>query len=156
MTSQATTSSGATPSSSARNAAKPPASTGPDAPHRGEVLLGVELEALAVDVAVEVDGELGDPQQRPVEVRTGALELAVDPDDDPARQAEVAVEPGVEQGAAVDLDAELPPPGQPVSGRGLIRRLGESVWAPTRRNRRRARGAVGHRPGHQRAAAGHE
>ncbi len=46
---------------------------------------------------------------------------------------EVAVEPGVVEDPAVDLDVELLPAELPSSGRGLTRKHGESVWAPTRR-----------------------
>ena len=68
------------------------------------------MQARVVDVAVEVDGELRHPQQRPVDARR-ARPRPSRRATDPARQAEVAVEPGVHERAAVDLDAELAPAG---------------------------------------------
>ena len=81
--------------------------TGPRPQIGREVLLAVEDDAPLVHLAVEVDGELGDPQQRPVDLHAGGLGRRRS--DDPAGQAEVAVEPRVQQDAAVDLDAELAP-----------------------------------------------
>jgi hypothetical protein len=52
------------------------------------------------------------------------------------REAEVAVEPGVPEGPAVDLDAELEAPLAAYAARGLSRRWGESVCAPTAAKRR--------------------
>ena len=48
--------------------------------------------------------------------------------------AEIAVEPAVEEHAAVDLDAELAPPGALDVGSRLDPQFGESVWAPTTRS----------------------
>ncbi len=57
--------------------------------------------------------------------------------------AEVAVEPRVQQRAAVDLDTQLlPAVTTRASGSGFTCRPGESVWAPTIRN-----GSVGADPG---------
>jgi hypothetical protein len=74
-----------------------------DAPHRHEVLLRVQLETLAVDLPIEMDRELRDASDRPVDVHeldaTAAQRHA-------ARKTEVAVEPRVEQRASVDLDCE--------------------------------------------------
>ena len=67
-----------------------------EAPDRGQVLLGVELEAL-VHVAIQVDGQLGDPQQRPVVPHQLDLVALVGAHPHPPRQPEVAIEPGVEQ-----------------------------------------------------------
>ena len=69
-------------------------------PERGEMLLFVQQQALVVDLAVEVDGQLGNPQQRPLDPKQPG---AAARDADPARQAQIAVEPRVEQRAAVDL-----------------------------------------------------
>ena len=106
ITSQATTSAAATPSSAARNA-RSRRPRGAEPPDRREVLLAVEDDALLVDVAVEVDGQLRHPQERPVDLHQAALEPSRERD--PARQPEVAVEPGVHERAAVDVDAELAP-----------------------------------------------
>ena len=78
-----------------------------EAPDRREVPLPVEHEALVVDVAVEVDRELRDAQHRPVVEEVGLGEPAGAVEHDASGEPEVAVEPRVEQGAAVDLDAEL-------------------------------------------------
>ena len=105
-------------------------------PHRGHVLLAVELQSV-VRVAVEVDRQLRDAQQRPITApqhrrrtriglvperevsrrigeRTsracggiGECFRSLARNRDTARQAQVAVEPGVQQHAAVDLHAEL-------------------------------------------------
>ncbi len=85
---------------------------GAEAPGRHQVLLRVELQADLVDLAVEVDGQLGHPQQRPVVAEQHACSgpLAAE-HGHPSRQAEVAVEPRVQQHPAVDLDAELAPAG---------------------------------------------
>jgi hypothetical protein len=68
--------------------------------------LPVEYEALLVDVAVEVDGELRHPRDRLVNVDEGRRAVG---HHEPAGDAEVAVEPAVEEHASVDLDAELAP-----------------------------------------------
>ena len=72
------------------------------------MLLRVEQQTGAVDVAIEVDGELRDAGDRFGDV--DECRRAVDAHD-ASRHAEVAVEPAVVQDAAVHLDAELPPTG---------------------------------------------
>ena len=52
--------------------------------------------------------QLGDPGQWPVEQEENRLAAA---QDDPTRKPEVAVEPRVHEGTAVDLDRQLPPAG---------------------------------------------
>ncbi|KPC65369.1 hypothetical protein ADL27_60635, partial [Streptomyces sp. NRRL F-6602] len=69
----------------------------PEAPDRLHVLLPVQLQAV-VGAAVQVDGELRDAQQRPVDVDQDVTAV---PQGDPPGEAEVPVEPGVEQRAAV-------------------------------------------------------
>src|SRR5690606_16131352 len=79
-----------------------------DTPDGGEVGLGVHLQPGGVDLAVEVDGELRDGADGPVDPQQpdhGAAAVAADRH--PPRQAQVAVEPAGEQGPAVDLDPEL-------------------------------------------------
>ena len=75
-------------------------------PDRRHVGLAIEHQTALVDVAVEVDGELRDAGDRlgHVDEHVGAVGEHDAPGD-----AQVAVEPAVEQHAAVDLDAELPP-----------------------------------------------
>ena len=90
---------------SARNRRKPSVVGCAETPHRRQVQLRVEQQPLGVDLTIEVDGQLGDPQQRPVDQQQPLLGGATGPHDHPPRQAEVSVEPRVEQGAAVDLDA---------------------------------------------------
>ena len=77
-----------------------------EAPDGLHVLLLVELEAVGVDGAVHVDGELRHAQQCPVDVHEPRRAV---PQGEPARESEVPVEPGVEERAAVDLDGDLPP-----------------------------------------------
>ena len=70
----------------------------------------VEHQPALVDVAVEVDRQLRHPADRLVDAHVDGGAVA---QHDPAGDAEVAVEPRVEQRAAVDLDAELPPTERP-------------------------------------------
>ena len=73
----------------------------------------VEDQALVVDVAVEMDRELRHAGDRLVDVDERRRTVAAD---DPAGDAEVAVEPAVQQRAAVDLDAERAPVGDRLVG----------------------------------------
>ena len=118
-------------------------------PHRRQVGLAVEHEAALVDVAVEVDGQLRDAGDRlgDVDEHVGAVG-----EHEPAGDAEVAVEPAVEQHAAVDLDAELAPAGAAAVGVGLDAQAGRvGVGADdAHRERAAARRAP---PGDERAAA---
>ncbi len=100
------------------------------APDRQQVALRVQLKPALVDPAVQVGGELGDPQQRPVDVDQDGRAVE---ERQAARQPEVPVKPGVEQRAAVDLDPGLQPAAVPASGLGLTLKVGESVWAATMR-----------------------
>ena len=78
--------------------------------HRGEVLLAVEHEPFLVHLAVEMNGELRDAKPRVVQADEARLEALADAEHDPTREPQVAIEPRVEQGAAVHLDAELQVP----------------------------------------------
>ena len=92
-----------------------------------EVLLLVQDDALVVHVAIEVDGELRDAQHRTreadeatLDVRSAALGRGpLGRDEDAACEREIAIEPRVEERAAVDLDAELGVALLLVLGRGL-------------------------------------
>jgi hypothetical protein len=89
------------------------------------VLLGVEQEPLGGDLAVQVDGELGDGAQRAVDPeQPDQSASAVAPDGHPPRQPEITVEPAVEEHAAVRLDRELPHPGAPDVGARLDAQVG--------------------------------
>lgn len=95
-----------------------------EAPDGLHVLLLVELEAVGVDGAVHVDGELGHAQQGPVDVHEPRRAV---PQGEPARESEVPVEPGVEERSAVDLDGDLPPALRAHVGQRLdaqVRRVG--------------------------------
>ena len=94
------------------------------APQRAQVLLAVQHEAPLVDVAIEVDRELRDAQQRAVDTEQHFVDPTVAPHRQPPRQPEVAVEPRVEQHAAVDLDAELAKAGRTAVGVGLDAQVG--------------------------------
>ncbi len=83
-----------------------------DLPDRCEVLLGVELQPVLADLAVEVDGELRDPQDGSVDEQQTLFDSASAADRDPTREAEVTVEPRVQQRAAVHLDPDLSDPGR--------------------------------------------
>ena len=79
-------------------------------PTPGAGAAGGRAPGRVVDVAVEVDGQLRDAGDRLVRRRPASV--APSASDQPAGDAEVAVEPGVEEHAAVDLDGELPPAGR--------------------------------------------
>src|SRR5690606_12476759 len=78
-----------------------------EADDRDEVLLRVEHEAVGVDPAAQVDREVRHARDRAAQVDEVALDPALAADVDPAGHAEVAIEPGRVEHAAVDLDAEL-------------------------------------------------
>ena len=86
--------------------------------------LRVEHEPLLVHPAIEVDGELGDAEERVVVLH--------EPDGQPfgaahghsAGDAEVPVEPRVEERTAVDLDADLAPSMAARVGMGLEAQVG--------------------------------
>ena len=95
--------------SSAASASHSANSPGVDVPlpHTGwTCCCGVELQAGVVHAAVEVDRELWNARDRPVHVDEVRRAVA---GQDPPGDAEVAVEPRVEEHTAVDLDAELTP-----------------------------------------------
>jgi hypothetical protein len=117
------------------------------------VHLLVEEQPTLVDVPVEVDGELWDAGQRLVQ--QDQHDLAVAPHQ-PAGQAQIAVEPGVHEGAAVDLDRQLSPADVAGVRVGLdpqVRRVGVGAHDPEPCRRRRVGGRA---PGHERAAPLHE
>ena len=100
--------------------------------------------------SVEVDRQVRHAQDRLVDADEllGAVT-----EHDPSGHAEVAVEPGVEQRAAVGLERDdRGRVGRSTSWCCLSRRLGLSVWPPTTRNRSVGcgRGLVG--PGDERPA----
>ena len=103
-------------------------------PQRLQVLLGVEDQAL-VDLPVQVDGQLRDAGDRPVQrapARRGPPVARTDTR--PARPRSRSSQL-FSSGAAVDLDrraAATRPTRR--SGWGFRRRLGLSVWAPTIRS----------------------
>lgn len=122
---------------------------GAEAPQRGHVQLRVERDTF-VDAAVEVDGELGYAQQRLVDADEAAGSVA---QGQSARDAEVAVEPGVVRDAAVDFHGDLPPARGAGVGLGLdpqVRGVGVGSDDPERGAGRGARGDV---PGKQRSGA---
>ena len=62
--------------------------------------LPVELEALLVDVAIQMNGELRDARHTMVDLQESSREPVALVDDDPACDSEVAVGPGAEKNAA--------------------------------------------------------
>ena len=76
------------------------------APHRREVLLLVEDEASLVDVAIEMDRQLRNSAHRFVDADVDRRPVG---QLDPTGDAEVAIEPRVDQRPAVDLHAQLLP-----------------------------------------------
>lgn len=122
------------------------------APDGLEVALLVELEALRGDVAVHVDGELRDAQQRAVDVDQAGGAVA---QREAAGQAQVPVEPGVHQRAAVDLHGDLAPAVRPGVRAGLDAQVGGVGVGADDAERGVRRGALRDVPGDDRAAAQH-
>ena len=125
--------------------------------HIGDhVELLVEQETLLVDLAVEVDRELWHPQQRSIVAEEAGLHAVAVADRHPTGEAEVAIEPRVQEHAPVDLDAELAP--TPIDGVGLgldteIRAVGVGADDANRA----ARGVgIGDDPGDERARPANE
>lgn len=87
-----------------------------DPPDGGEVLLGVEQEATAVDLAVEMDGQLRHAGDGFGDVDEDRCAAGID---EPTGDAEVAIEPAVVEDAAVHLDGELLPAEAARIGPGL-------------------------------------
>ncbi len=122
-----------------------------ESPHRHHVLLAVEDDSLLVHVAVEVDRELGQPEDGSIDLDEPDFAR---PQRDATREAEVAVEPRVDQRAAVHVDAELPVPGAAGVGARLhaqVRAVGVRADDDEPRS-----GVGGHVPRDDRAAADHE
>ena len=74
------------------------------APQRRELGLGIQLEAIIVDPAIEMNRQLRDPRERPMQAHRQAAAVV---EVDGASEAEIAVEPAIEQHAAIDLDPKL-------------------------------------------------
>ena len=70
-------------------------------------MLSIERDAALVHVTVEMDRELGEAQHGTVDLDETHF---AGPQRDASGEAEVAVEPRVDEGAAVDIDADLPVP----------------------------------------------
>ena len=76
-------------------------------PDRAEVLLGVEEQAVGGDLPIEVDRQLRNPTDRPIDEEQALLGPVAPAEDHPPGQSEIAVEPRVQERAAVHLDGEL-------------------------------------------------
>jgi hypothetical protein len=113
--------------------------------------LAVEHHPAFVDIAIEVDGELRHSGDRLVD--RDERRRAVGGDEAPG-DAEIPIEPAVEQHAPVDLDAELAPTGAIAVRTGLdaqVRRVGVGAHEAHRQRTGTRRPA----PGDQRPAAHH-
>ena len=110
-------------------------------PDGHQVQLRVEPESLLTDVAVEVNRELRYPQHRPVHPDQPDLRAVRGTHHRAPGQAEVPVEPGIEQRATVDLDAKLAhadPAGVRARLDAQRRAVGVRAQQPERRVRRRS------------------
>lgn len=95
------------PSSAASSARRSPDTAGELPQQRLDIGLGIDA-ALAVDVAVEVDGQTRNDRHRPAQIDQAGSQRAVGAaHHDAPGEGQVAIEPGVEQHAAIDFDAEL-------------------------------------------------
>ncbi len=74
---------------------------------RRQFVLGIDRPAL-VGFTVEMNRQVGNDRDGGLEVDQLAFDLAVAAKGDAPRQGQVAVEPGGEQGTAVDFDTQLP------------------------------------------------
>src|SRR5690606_11532123 len=92
-------------------------------PDRRHMALRIKLQTLVVDAAVEVDGEARDTGDRAIEANERGAKAALGTDEHAAGQAEVAIQPGVEEHAAVRLDGDL----MRAVGAGLGARLDPEV-----------------------------
>ena len=125
-------------------------------PDGHDMLLGVQLQPVGAQAAVEVDGELRDPQHRPVHPQQPQLRAGAGAHGHAAGQPQVAVEPGIQDGPAVDLHAELPearPAGVGPRLHPERRAVGVGAEQPEARVRR---AALRDDPGQQRPAVGHD
>ena len=151
MASQARTSSALASTRSPSHARKSPGER-TEAPDRRQVLLHVEGQRRLGRLA-EVDGQLGDAQERLIGEEQPRLGTVRPAHRDASRQAEVAVQPGRQQRAAVGLDAQQLPAGAGLVGVRLdpqVRAVGVSADDPERPHRT-TRPVLGG-PRHQRAA----
>jgi hypothetical protein len=120
--------------------------------NRIEVSLRVEFQAICIDAAIEVHGELGESKQRPgAHERSRAIS-----ERESSRKLEFAIQPRVEEWTAIDLDSGLQP--SEVSGARLRlqlepRRIGVRTDNAVRRGRVCA---VRLAPGNERAVTDHE
>src|SRR5690606_19933154 len=70
--------------------------------------LGLRVDGPAlVGLAVEVDGQVGDHRDGLAEIDQATFHPTVEAEGDPPGDGQVAVEPGGQQGAAVDFHAQL-------------------------------------------------
>ncbi len=104
MTSHATTSSAATSSSFAEEPRERPVLGSARVPTSAPRAAGGRAPRPLVHVTVEVDRELGQPEERAIDLDEPDFPRT---QRDPTGEAEVAVEPRVDQRAAVHVDAEL-------------------------------------------------
>jgi hypothetical protein len=119
-----------------------------DRPERRCVPLLVQLEALVVDGAIEVKRQLRYPGNgRALHQRDATV------GHEPSGHAELAIKPGIEQRAAVDLDAELSITRPPQVGLGLQLEPGRICVATDHAKRRESICSVGNSPGQNRTLA---
>src|SRR5215218_7546474 len=117
-------------------------------PERCRVPLLVQLEAIVVDSPIEVQRQLRDPGDGPaLHQRDATL------GHQPAGHAKLAIEPGVEQRATIDLDAELSIARSPQVGLGLQLEAGRIRMATDHAKWREPIGSGRNAPGHRRAFA---
>ena len=108
--------------------------------NRGEVDMRIEHEPLLVDPPVEVDRQLGHPGDRAIDPDQHLPDPVAGTDGQATGASEVPVQPGVEEGAAVDLDAEL---SHPVCGSVRVRREAEVGAVGVRHQHPEPRGTPG-------------
>ena len=118
--------------------------------------LTVEVESTRPELAVEVNRQLWNAEQRPIVSNQPDLQTVARTDHDAARKPEVAIEPGIGECTAVHLHAELGDPER----RNVRLRLDPEVRAvgvstdDSERTRRVV--MLGHHPGDDAAALGME
>ena len=118
----------------------------PGRPDRAQLHVAIEHEPTIVDLAVEVDRQLRNTGDRLADVDERRRPVG---SDHPPGDAQVTVEPTVQQHTAVDLDAEELPVGDGLVGVGVDAQARRVGVRPHDAHARRA--AVGQAPGNESA-----
>ncbi len=116
----------------------------------------VELQALFVDLAIHVDGEVREPQQGLLEAHQSRFRAGRGADDHPAGEAQVAVGEGREDRATINFHRQAQQPVASQGRAGLEAQAGRiGVRADDAKAALRQRAAAQHEGDQRRVAAHH-